>query len=145
MKYCEAHRADVRSVLPHIPGLERLSGKRVLITGGTGLICSGVVDIRCAPAIPPSMAELVELLKNGIVTGAVEPFRRRVVAQDGRVITDGGRGLSTEEILHIDWLCDRVRGEIPPFEALLPIARSIVRLQGIYRDSIPPDKDGILI
>jgi nucleoside-diphosphate-sugar epimerase len=45
MKYCEAHRADVRSVLSHIPGLERLSGKRVLITGGTGLICSGVVDI----------------------------------------------------------------------------------------------------
>ena len=108
-------------------------------------LSSGVVDIRCAPAIPPSMAELVELLKNGIVTGAVEPFRRRIVAQDGRVITDGGRGLSTEEILHIDWLCDRVRGEIPPFEALLPIARSIVRLQGIYRDSIPPDKDGILI
>ena len=45
MKYCEAHSSDLRRVLKHIPGVEGLFGKRVLITGGTGLICSGVVDI----------------------------------------------------------------------------------------------------
>ena len=45
--------------------------------------------------------------------------------------------------MHIDWLCDRVHGKIPSYDELLPIARPIVRLQGIYRESIPPEKDGV--
>ena len=53
--------------------------------------------------------------------------------------------LSPDEILHMDWLCDRVRGAIPGFDELLPMARPLVRLQGIYRDTIPPDKDEIQI
>ena len=108
-------------------------------------LSSGVVDIRCAPAIPQSMAELVDILKRGIVSGVISPFQRHITTTDGRVINDGGRDLTTSEILNIDWLCDRVRGEIPSFEQLLPIARGIVRLQGIYRDLIPPDKDEIQI
>lgn len=108
-------------------------------------LSSGVVDIRCAPAIPQSMAELVDILKRGIVSGVISPFQRHITTTDGRVINDGGRDLTTSEILNIDWLCDRVRGEIPSFEQLLPIARGIVRLQGIYRDTIPPDKDEIQI
>ena len=45
----------------------------------------------------------------------------------------------------MDWLCDRVRGSIPGFDELLPMARPLVRLQGVYRDSIPPEKDEIQI
>ena len=48
---------------------------------------------------------------------------------------------AAEEILHLDTLPDCVEGEIPPYEALLPMARPIVRLQGIYRDRIPPEKE----
>lgn len=45
MRYTKDYDNDIRRVLPHIKNLASLSGKRVLITGGTGLICSGVVDI----------------------------------------------------------------------------------------------------
>ncbi len=45
MKYNASYWQDVASVLPAIADLDALYGKSVLITGGTGLICSGVVDI----------------------------------------------------------------------------------------------------
>ena len=47
---------------------------------------------------------------------------------------------SPEEILHMDWLCDNVYGSIPDFEELSEKAQAITRLQGIYRDRIPPVK-----
>ena len=47
------------------------------------------------------------------------------------------------EILKMDWLCDSVEGEIPPFERILPMARGNVRLEGIYRDSLPPDEGSL--
>ena len=45
MKYNDSYWQDVERVLPHIKNLSALKNKSVLITGGTGLICSGVVDI----------------------------------------------------------------------------------------------------
>ena len=45
----------------------------------------------------------------------------------------------------MDWLCDNVIGEIPEFEQILPEARDIVRMQGIYRDSILPVVEGVLL
>lgn len=45
MKYTGEYWSDVSRVIPHIKGIETLFGSTVLITGGTGLICSGVVDI----------------------------------------------------------------------------------------------------
>ena len=104
---------------------------------------AGVVDVRASEAIPESMAALSDLLKQGLVSGAIDPFRRRILSSDGRLVNDGSRTLSPEELLHIDWLCERVRGTIPGYDELLPMARPLVRLLGIYRETIPPDKDGI--
>ena len=108
-------------------------------------LSSGVVDVRPSEAMGESMSALAEILKQGIISGAIDPFRRYITATDGRLINDGSRVLSPEEILHIDWLCERVRGSIPSFDELLPMARPLVRLLGIYRETIPPDKDEILI
>ena len=77
--------------------------------------------------------------------GSIEPFQREIISQDGTVRNSGDQWFSPEEILHMDWLCDCVDGSIPPFEALLPMSRSIVRLQGVYRDQIPPEKEGTLL
>ena len=68
------------------------------------------------------------------------PFFRRIVSQDGILRSDGTRLFSPEEILRMDWLCDAVDGEIPPFEKILPMSQNIVRLEGIYRDTLPPEK-----
>ncbi len=106
-------------------------------------LSSGVVDVRPSEALGESMSALADILKRGVISGTIDPFRRRIVSTDGRLINDGSRTLLPEEILHIDWLCDRVRGSIPAFGELLEISRPLVRLLGIYRETIPPEKDGI--
>ena len=58
---------------------------------------------------------------------------------------DGGKWFTPEEILNMDWLCDAVDGSIPEYDQLLPRSRGIVRLQGVYRDRIPPEKEGVLL
>ena len=40
----------------------------------------------------------------------------------------------------MDWLCENVDGVIPGFDQLLDMARNMVRLQGIYRETIPAEK-----
>ena len=57
------------------------------------------------------------------------------------VKNDGTRTFTPEQLLHMDWLCENVIGEIPPFEEILPISRNMVRELGIYRDTIPPEKE----
>ena len=85
------------------------------------------------------------MLKNGIVNGSIDPFHRRVISQDGMLRNDGNSVFSPEEVLHMDWLCDNVIGAIPEYDALAEKARSLVRLQGIYRDSISPQKESVLL
>lgn len=45
IKYCDSYWNDIERILPHIPCLSQLYGKSVLITGGTGMICSAVTDV----------------------------------------------------------------------------------------------------
>ncbi len=106
---------------------------------------SRVVDVLLSPDLPEGVRQLVKILQGGIISGSVEPFRREITSQDGKIRSDGERWFSPEEILHMDWLCDCVDGDIPVFPELLPMSRSIVRLQGVYRDQIPPEKEGPLL
>ena len=84
---------------------------------------------------------MADLLKTNNAKGTLDPFFRRIVAQDGTVKNDGSRHFTPEEVLHMDWLCDNVVGSIPPFEEILPVSQKMVRQLGIYRDSIPPEKE----
>lgn len=45
INYCEEYWQDVQLVAQQIPHLENLYGSTILITGGTGMICSAVVEI----------------------------------------------------------------------------------------------------
>ena len=103
---------------------------------------SGVIGITPSEKLPEGVKALVEALKNSIVEGRLDPFRRVMSDQEGIVRNDGNRWLSPSEILHMDWLSDTIEGSIPAFPELLPIAQSIVRLLGVYREDIPPVKDG---
>ena len=101
---------------------------------------SGVVQIILNDELPEGIRSLAELLKKELSGESLLPFFRKIVAQDGTVKSDGKRLFTPEEILKMDWLCDSVEGEIPPFERILPMARGNVRLEGIYRDSVPPEE-----
>ena len=108
-------------------------------------MASGVIGLQLSPDLPEGVQNLVSILQKGIIDGSISPFHRYIRSQDGTIHNDGGQWFTPEEILHMDWLCDTVDGSIPAFDDLLPRSRPIVRLQGIYRDQIPPEKEGVLL
>ena len=104
-------------------------------------ISSGVIDIELSDKLPTGVATMAGLLRKGFCEKTVDPFRRKIVAQDGSLKSDGSKIFTPEELLTMDWLCDNVIGEIPTFDQILPMSQSIVRELGIYRDSIPVVKE----
>ena len=105
---------------------------------------SGVIGVELSDKLPEGLRRMADLLKTNIANGQLDPFFRRIVAQDGSVKNDGTVHFTPEEVLHMDWLCDNVVGSIPPFEEILPVSQKMVRQLGIYRDSIPPEKEAVI-
>ena len=101
----------------------------------------GVVDLRVSDELPEGIRALAEILRQGVRNGSIRPFQRFIRDQAGNIINDGFRDLSMEEILKMDWLCDRVNGRLPAFEELLPVARATVRRLGVAREKIPPEEE----
>ncbi len=106
---------------------------------------TGVVDVSLAPELPDGPRCLADILRHSILDSSLYPFHRLIRDQAGTVRNDGNHWFSSEEILHMDWLCQGVEGSIPSFDQILPRSQAIVRLQGIYRDQIPPEKEGTLL
>ena len=102
---------------------------------------SGVVDMTLSPDLPEGVRALAEILRDGIRGGTIRPFQRIIHAQDGTVMNDGSRDLTMEEILKMNWLCDRVDGRLPAYEELLPVTRATVRRLGVDREDIPPEEE----
>ncbi len=105
---------------------------------------SEVIDVTLADTLPEGVRYLAQMLRKGLRSGMIDPFRRRILDQDGRVRNPGGRGFDPEELLHMDWLCENVEGRIPSFDQVQPFAQAMVRELGIYRDEIPMEKEGTL-
>lgn len=106
---------------------------------------SGVIDVQFNDDLPDGVKRLGKLLRRSIINGTLDPFRFEMYDQSGTLRTDGERWLSPEEIMKMDWLCDCVIGQIPSFEELRPISKNLVRVLGVYRDEIPPEKEGVLL
>ncbi len=102
---------------------------------------SGVIGIKLSDKLPEGVRQMANLLRRGMEESVIDPFLRRIVAQDGTVKNDGTHRYTPEQLLHMDWLCENVIGSIPPFEEILPVSRNMIRELGIYRDSIPPEKE----
>ncbi len=83
------------------------------------------VDILLGDDLPTGVRHLAGILRKGIIDGSIQPFPEA----------------TPEKILHMDTLLECVHGSIPKYEDLLPMARPIARLQGVYRDAIPPEKE----
>jgi len=102
---------------------------------------SGVIDVEMSDKLPDSMRCLANILRKGLQMGALDPFYRRIIAQDGAVVNDGSRHFTPDELLRMDWLCENVEGRIPAFEEVLPFAQPMLRELGIYKEQIPPEKE----
>ena len=104
---------------------------------------SGLIDIALSDHLPDGVRVMAEVLRSGIRNRTLDPFYRKLVTQDGRVISDGFRRLSPDELLRMDWLCHNIIGSIPAFDELIPTSQSLVRELGIYKDQIPVVKESI--
>ena len=102
---------------------------------------SGVIDIALSEQLPEGVTVMAEVLRSSIRNRTLDPFFRKLVAQDGRVISNGFRRLSPDELLRMDWLCHNVIGSIPTFDELIPVSQALVRELGIYKDKIPAIKE----
>ena len=108
-------------------------------------MASGVIGLEMTKALPAGVEVLAQLLKRDMINGTIAPFHRHIISQDGTERNDGHAYFSPDKLLRMDWLCENVNGTIPKYEELSAKAQNIVRLQGIYRDSIPPEKKGVLL
>ena len=118
-------------------GIDAMRDSQRAINDWWGL-STGVVKVDMDERLPAGVKQLAGILKNGIISDEIDPFLCPILDQQGRVISDGSKEFTAEEIMRIDWLCDNVEGVIPAFGDLLPISQALVRLLGIYRESIPP-------
>ena len=102
---------------------------------------SGVIGVNLSDKLPEGVHQMAKLLEKGLQNSVLDPFLRKIVAQDGTVKNDGTRRFTPEQLLRMDWLCSNITGSIPPFEEILPVSQNMVRELGLYRDSIPMEKE----
>lgn len=134
----------VRQILEGQWETESESGAKQAVNYWWGMK-SDVIDVRLGNDLPEGVRQLAEILRQGVKDGTIDIFHRPIVSQDGTVRNDGSRWLSPEDILNMDWLCNNVEGSIPTFDQILPMSQSMVRLLGIYRDQIPPEKGAAIL
>ena len=106
---------------------------------------SGVIDLQLSERLPAGVYQLGRILQHDLMNGALDPFRCRIVDQNGVVRNAGDRRFSPDEIMCMDWLCDNVEGHIPHYDEVLPMSQGVTRLLGVFRDEIPPEKEAILL
>lgn len=97
---------------------------------------AGVVEVVCSRSLPADTARLVELLRTAICHHEFEPFSGVIVGQGGVNYGKAGTEMTPEKIITMDWLAENVLGHIPDFEELIDVAKPLVLLQGIGRETI---------
>ena len=92
---------------------------------------SGVIDVALSPDLPEGIRVLADMLKEGIVSGRLDPFKRKILDQQGKVRNDGTKSFTPTELMHMDWLCENVVGGFPKYDEIQPIARPMVDILGV--------------
>lgn len=99
---------------------------------------SNVMSIIAGDQLPEGAAQLLEILRTGIVDGTIDPFRRPLTDQNGHSRSDGSHWFSPDELMKMDWLCNCIDGTIPEYDEIPgSVFKSLVRLQGLHREQIP--------
>ncbi len=105
----------------------------------------GVIDVLLSDDLPDGVRQLAMILRRDIQSGGLSPFSIPLRDQSGALRCSEDDPLPMDEILRMDYLADCVDGAIPGFDEILPMARRMVRLQGVYRDTLPPEDEGVLL
>jgi len=106
---------------------------------------SGVIDVTLNPDLPEGIRHLSQILRQGLVSGSIDPFHAVLVDQNGSIRNDGERSFTAEEVMNMDWLLENVAGEIPSFDQILPVSQKLVRLLGLKRNEIKPTPEEVIL
>ena len=87
---------------------------------------AGVVDIEYAPALPLASRRFGDFFRESFIRHNATPFLTPFYNQNGEVVGEGQKFLSTEEIINMDYLVDNIVGSIPVYEQLSEIGKDTV-------------------
>ncbi len=94
---------------------------------------SDAIDLICSKRLPVRVRRLVDLLHERIRSDAFLPFVGPIVDQAGELRVADGETLIPQEIIAMNYLAGNVIGRIPDRSELLPVAQSLVALQGLSK------------
>lgn len=92
---------------------------------------SGVVDIELDDRLSPYTRQLIELLREDIISGRMNPFDGELKSQIGWVKKLQDPPLSARDVITMNWLNENIIGEIPETSALNQEARETVSISGV--------------
>ncbi len=98
---------------------------------------SDAIDLVCSQRVPVRVRRLVDLLHERIRSGSFLPFVGPITDQTGEIRVEDGEALTPQEIIAMDYLAGNVIGRLPKCEELLPVAQSLVALQGLGKSPRP--------
>ena len=116
------------------------SGKAVNYWWG---MSAGVVGLELADELPDGPRSLANILCRSIIEGEITVFHRRYpLAGRHPSSATGAAGSARRTCCTWTGWWTPSTGASPAFDELLPMSRRLVRLLGVYRDSLPPEKGG---
>lgn len=89
------------------------------------------IDVICSQRVPVRVRRLVDLLHERMRSGAFLPLVGPIADQSGVIRVPDGIELTPQDIISMDYLASNVVGRIPACKELLPVAQSLVALQGL--------------
>ena len=89
---------------------------------------SGVMDVRLSQNLPAGVLQLANILRDGLISGAIHPFLCRIMDQQGNLRSAGDRWFTPLEMMNMNWLCENVTGKIPARSELLEMSRKTAAL-----------------
>ncbi len=92
---------------------------------------AGVVDIILGNKVSYYSKKMIDLLKDAVKSGRLNPFDGEIRSQSGIVKTADAPRLSNQEIIAMNYLNDNVIGTIPTFDELTPAGKRAVQVSGI--------------
>ena len=108
-RYYELIVRSIRSETWYREG-NRLRGEALNYWWG---MSAGIVDVELSDMLPEAQRALVEVLRQPIMSGRLDPFAGVLRDQAGTVVSDGSGRLASDEIVRMRWLNENIVGRLP--------------------------------
>ena len=93
---------------------------------------AGVIDITLSGRLPYQTRKLVELLKQSLIKGTLDPFAGELHAQNAVIQEAYAPKMSSDKIIAMDWLNDNVIGRMPKLREIADeTAKETVKVSGV--------------